>query len=159
MVRAVIPPAAAWSVVVLDSNVVLDWLLFRNSDGLMLGAALTSGRLRWIATAAMRDELTHVLARGDFDAWGQDLTALWSAWDRCCAEVPVPVTMPAAAAGRYRCTDPDDQKFIDLALATRPCLLLSRDRAVLKLARPLRDAGIDVMTPAAWAIRADATSG
>ena len=151
MVRAVIPPAAAWSVVVLDSNVVLDWLLFRNSDGLMLGAALTSGRLRWIATAAMRDELTHVLARGDFDAWGQDLTALWSAWDRCCAEVPVPVPMPAAAAGRYRCTDPDDQKFIDFALH-RADWLLTRDRAVLRLARRALPRGLAILTPEAWVL-------
>jgi predicted nucleic acid-binding protein len=148
MVRAVISTAAARSVVVLDTNVVLDWLVFRNPEGLALGAALASGRLRWIATAAMRAELAHVLARGALDAWAHDLSALWAAWDGCCAEVPAP--LPAGPAERYRCTDPDDQKFIDLAVATGRCLLLSRDRAVLKLARRLRDAGIDVMTPGAW---------
>jgi predicted nucleic acid-binding protein len=34
------------------------------------------------------------------------------------------------------CSDPDDQKFIDLAVSHR-CLLLSKDAAVLKLKRKL----------------------
>jgi len=46
-----------------------------------------------------------------------------------------------------RCSDPDDQKFIDLAGAVRAQGLVSKDRAVLKLRRrcaPL----FQVMTPA-----------
>ena len=40
--------------VVLDTNVVLDWLLFANPQGQALGTAVTRGQLRWIATAARR---------------------------------------------------------------------------------------------------------
>ena len=40
-----------------------------------------------------------------------------------------------AAPLTMRCTDEDDQKFIDLALAARAVALLSADRAVLRLAR------------------------
>jgi predicted nucleic acid-binding protein len=50
--------------VVLDTNVVLDWLLFNDPSVAKLAAAVVGGRVRWLATAAMRDELTHVLGRG-----------------------------------------------------------------------------------------------
>jgi predicted nucleic acid-binding protein len=136
---------------VLDTNVVLDWLLFCHPDGQALGAALATGELRWIATAAMREELTHVLGRGALDQWQPNLTSLLADWARHCTETFAPE--PAGPATRFRCTDPDDQKFIDLAVARAPCLLLSRDRAVLKLARRLREVGVDVVTPTAWVSR------
>jgi predicted nucleic acid-binding protein len=50
-----------------------------------------------------------------------------------------------------RCTDAADQKFIDLALASRSQWLLSRDRAVLKLRRKLLDlTGCRVLRPEEW---------
>ena len=146
------PAPIATRPVVLDTNVVLDWLLFGHPDGRALGAALACGKLRWISTSAMRDELAHVLARGALEHWQPDLPALWADWDQHCTELPTPE--PAGPATRFRCTDPDDQKFIDLAIASGACLLLSRDRAVLKLARRLREVGVDVITPTAWAARA-----
>ena len=135
-------------IVVLDTNVVLDWLIFRNPDCAKLQASLGAGDLRWLATAAMRDELTHVLARGRLDAWSPDLRGLWAHWDRHCDEVPA---APPAAVARLRCTDPDDQKFIDLAVACRARWLFSHDRAVHKLARRLSEMGVEVCTPGAWA--------
>ena len=132
--------------VVLDTNVVLDWLLFRNAAGLAVGEQVSTGRWRWLATAAMREELTHVLSRGGLDRWAPDLRAVHRNWGSHCTEVNAP-----SLAVRFRCTDPDDQKFIDLAVATRTPHLLTRDRAVLKLARRLRHVGVDVLTPNAWA--------
>jgi len=49
-----------------------------------------------------------------------------------------------------RCNDPDDQKFVDLALAYGARWLLSRDRAVLKLAKRCRTLGLQVLTPEQW---------
>lgn len=135
--------------VVLDTNVVLDWLLFDNPDGKTLNAALCGGELRWIATAAMRHEFAHVLVRGALDRWNPDPTALQGQWDRHCTELASP--LPTSPVPRFRCTDPDDQKFIDLAASHGGCLLLSRDRAVLKLARKLLPLGVRVVTPSVWA--------
>lgn len=135
--------------VVLDTNVVFDWLLFNHPDGRMIGSALEEGELRWIATAAMRDEFVHVLAQGALDRWQPDLPALQARWARYCVELAAPLI--ASPASGPRCTDPDDQKFIDLAVSRGSCLLLSRDRAVLKLARRLAPLGVRVATPAAWA--------
>jgi predicted nucleic acid-binding protein len=139
------PPPIA----VLDTNVVLDWLVFRNPGCVAMAAAIAAGELRWIATAAMRDELAHVLARGHLDAWAPNLASVWAHWDRHCAEVVAPI--PAGPPGRLRCSDPNDQMFVDLAVAYHARWLLSRDRAVLKLARRLRDHGVDARPPDCWA--------
>ncbi len=140
--------AAKQSIVVLDTNVVLDWLVFRDPECANLAAAIVTGQLRWIGTRAMRDELAHVLARGHLNAWAPDLAIIWAHWDRYCLELPTPA--PAGQPARLRCSDPDDQKFIDLAIACRAPWLLSRDRAVRKLARRLRELGIDTLPPDQW---------
>ena len=142
-------PAMAVPLVVLDTNVVLDWLLFRDPECVALQAAIIAGEARWIATREMRDELAHVLGDGRLDRWQPDLPALWSAWDGYC--MPLAVPTPQGAPGRLRCSDPDDQKFIDLAVVGAARWLVSRDRAVLKLAGRLRDVGIEVTTPGRWA--------
>ena len=131
--------------IVLDTNVVLDWLLFGNPECAPLAAALAGGHVRWVATPAMRDELAHVLARGTLAAWQPDAPALLAHWDRHCTEVAAPDPTPPAQ--NLRCTDPDDQKFIDLAIGRGARWLLSRDRAILKLARRLREQGVHALTP------------
>jgi predicted nucleic acid-binding protein len=132
--------------VVLDTNVVLDWLLFGHPDGRAVGNALAGGELCWIATPAMRDEFAHVVTHGAFGRREPDVPALLGQWAVHCQEV----RPPAAPVTRWRCTDPDDQKFIDLAAATTGCLLLSRDRAVLRLSRRLASVGVQILPPAAW---------
>jgi predicted nucleic acid-binding protein len=140
---APVPPS-----LILDTNIVLDWLVFRNTEFASLEAAIHSAEVRWLATGAMRQELEYVLAGRRFDRWAPDLPALWSAWDRHCIEVPPPAA--GSSVGRPRCTDPDDQKFIDLAIAESARWLVSRDRAVLKVARRLRPFGVEVVVPLHW---------
>ena len=119
---------------VIDTNVVLDLLVFGDPGARKLGEGLKAGSLRWLATAAMREELARVLAypklaprvafhRGSADSVLQD-------FDRH-AEL---VEAPAKAA--LTCGDPDDQKFIDLAVAHR-CVLLSKDDEVLRMKKRL----------------------
>ena len=43
-----------------------------------------------------------------------------------------------AAEGLPRCKDPDDQKFLELAATARAQFLVSKDQAVLELARRVR---------------------
>jgi hypothetical protein len=43
--------------IVLDTNVVLDWLYFRDVRCAALADAVTEHRVRWIASAPMRDEI------------------------------------------------------------------------------------------------------
>lgn len=139
--------AIAPKTVILDTNVVLDWLLFEHPDGAVIEAAIAGGELRWIATAAMRAEFDHVLARGGLARWQPDPSSLHARWVAHCAILAAPPVLPAGP----RCTDPDDQKFIDLAASQSGTLLLSRDRAVLKLARRLAPYGVTLTTPTLWA--------
>ena len=57
---------------------------------------------------------------------------------------------PPALTLPLRCTDPEDQMFIDLAVQLGGATLLSRDRAVLKLARRAQAYGVSILTPERW---------
>ena len=132
---------------VLDTNVVLDWLVFRDPSSQLLAAALAEQRVQWHASSQMRIELEQVLTRPQFDRWGPDLPAIFDHWARWAHPADDP---PPAPAG-LRCTDPDDQVFLDLAFALPADALLTRDRALLRLAGPARRRGLAVLTPEAWA--------
>jgi predicted nucleic acid-binding protein len=137
---------------VLDTNVLLDWLVFDNPDGLAIGAAVMAGSLRWLLTPTMHEEATDVFGRlgrlpqlqrwRHREAQAHAMLATWA--------TPVPAPEPLPIAQRARCTDPDDQVFVDLALSRRVPWLISRDRAVLKLARRLAARGVTVLTPPRW---------
>jgi predicted nucleic acid-binding protein len=142
------PEIALRSAMVLDTNVVLDWLIFRNPTCKALDNGLQRGSLRWLASAAMRGELAHVLSRGVVDRWTTDHAWLWAQWRLYAVELPD--SPLAAAAGRLRCTDTDDQKFIDFALMHRTRWLLTRDRAVLKLGKRARALELVIVTPEDW---------
>jgi putative PIN family toxin of toxin-antitoxin system len=120
--------------IVLDTNIVLDVFVFADEAAQPVRAALEAGSLRWLATAAMRDELERVLAYAQIVprlAFYKLLAAdVLAAFDRHSEQVGV------AAKAPVTCRDPDDQKFIDLAVAHR-ATLLSKDRAVLALKKRL----------------------
>ena len=134
--------------IVLDTNVVLDWLVFKDPSAHTLGVAIAQGRVRWVATAAMRGEMLDVLQRGLAAERGASIVEALTNWDACVVPCDAPGAQPAATA--LCCTDPDDQKFVDLALATRARWLLSRDRAVLRLARRASARGMTITVPQAW---------
>jgi uncharacterized protein len=129
---------------VIDTNVLLDWLVFRDPAVAPLTDALAAGTLHWVATEAMLDELRHVLGRPPLLARRPEHVE--DAIARFCQRVDPPPAAPA----RLLCTDPDDQKFIDLALHRGSPWLVSRDRALLKLRRRALAHGVQVCQPAAW---------
>lgn len=131
--------------IVLDTNVALDWLLFGDPPALALGAAIASGRLAWRASPAMRKEFEQVLARPALGGWQPDAAFAATHWDAHALVVD-----EEPSIGPLTCRDPDDQVFIDLALATRCRWLVSRDRALLTLARRAHAWGVEILTPLAW---------
>ena len=141
---------AACPLLVLDTNVVLDWLVFEDASSAPLAEALQQGRARWIASMPMRQELEHVLTRGTLQRWKPDSAFVLESWDRWAEVVKIGPIPPSPT---LICTDPDDQKFIDLAIHARADALISRDRALLRLARRARNFGIRVLTASAWARR------
>lgn len=133
--------------VVLDTNVVLDWRLFEDPGVSALRHALDSGRVHWLATAAMVNELIHVLQRPLPSRWDpiRERILIESPWKMATVVEP----SPAQAHGLY-CTDPDDQKFLDLAVGQGVRWLLTRDRALLALRRPAQRLGLAILQPRHW---------
>jgi predicted nucleic acid-binding protein len=136
--------------IVLDTNVVLDWLLFADPSAAPVAAAIEQRQVRWIATPAMRNELADVLARGLAVRRDADPARLLGTWDAHAETLPAPAPERPPNALVLHCTDPDDQKFIDLALATGAPWLLSRDRAVLRLSKRAARVGLAITTPEGW---------
>jgi uncharacterized protein len=133
-----VPPA-----VVLDTNTLLDWLVFGNPGMAPIGAAVQRGDLIWLACPRMREELARTLTYVDLAKWQPDAEFVLGTFDRFAQMRAAP---PASPAG-LRCTDPDDQVFIDLAIAGCARWLLTHDRALLKLARHALAHGVRVLTP------------
>lgn len=124
---------------VLDTNIVLDLFVFSDAATVPLRAALDARALRWIATPVMREELARVLAythivprMAYYQVTAEDVLAQFD------ARVDMVDVAPKA---RYVCKDADDQKFIDLAVAHQTGLL-SKDKAVLTMAKRLRPLGV-----------------
>ena len=124
---------------VLDTNIVLDVFLFADADAQLLREALAQARIRWISTAPMREELArvltypHIAKRMDF--YKRSAEELLRDFDSHSHAVDVAPRAP------LRCKDPDDQRFIDLAL-THQAGLLSKDHAVLCMAKRMRALGV-----------------
>ena len=128
---------------VLDTNIVLDLWVFDEPKAQALRTSVEDGSTHWLATAAMREELTRVLAYpqiakrltarampadtvlGHFDRWAQ--------------------LKPDAPKAPYACKDADDQKFIDLAVA-HSAALHSKDAQVLCMKKRLERCGV-VLNP------------
>ncbi len=134
------PSAQAW---VIDTNIVLDLWLFEDPATIPLRAALQSGAISHLATASMRDELERVLAyphlvkrMAKSNIQAQDILNRFDK-HQLAAE-------PAAKAP-CTCKDPDDQKFIDLAVA-HATPLLSKDNAILCMKKRLLQSGV-VLNP------------
>lgn len=117
---------------VLDTNVALDWIAFDDVRVLPLAEAIERGALQVVTDAACSQELKRALGYAQI---GLDAQAQERAYERYCAhargyagasDVPQP-SLP-------QCADADDQKFLLLAWRARADYLLTRDKALLTLA-------------------------
>jgi predicted nucleic acid-binding protein len=131
--------------VVLDTNVALDWLLFANPRVDAVGRALLGRQLCWLACPATRDELSRMLGHRRLARWAPDVAAAMARHDGLAASMPPPV-----ASRLLRCRDPDDQVFVDLALAHGARWLFTHDRALLTLAGRARRLGLSITAPQRW---------
>jgi putative PIN family toxin of toxin-antitoxin system len=135
--------AVADRALVLDTNVVLDLLVFSDPATALVRELLNAKTLRWITTAAMRQELARVLdypkiaPRVAF--YGLSAASVLAAFDAQAQIVPIAARIPAT------CRDADDQQFLNLA-AAHSAILLSKDKAVLALRKRLLAYGAQVAT-------------
>jgi len=131
--------AASRQTVVIDTNIILDVFVFADAAAKSVRLALEAGELDWIATQPMRDELARVL---DYPQIVPRLAFYRLSADDVLAAFDRHARLQGVALkARLNCSDPDDQKFIDLAVAGQ-ALLLSRDRHVLSMSKRLLAHGV-----------------
>lgn len=118
---------------VLDTNVVMDWLHFGNPTAAQIGELIVRGEACCFTDADCFAELARVCAYPEFKRPPEaqrDLLNRYRQWVRFCdAETDAP---PPALP---RCRDPDDQKFLELAARCHADFLITRDKLLLRLAR------------------------
>jgi putative PIN family toxin of toxin-antitoxin system len=121
---------------VLDTNIWLDWLVFEDTGIAHIRQLQGAGHLELCIDAACEAELADVLtrryARRSLDAKAQ-AAALAQ-----CRRLTTRIDIRAPEAERARlpqCRDPDDQKFLEAALAAQAGFLITKDRALLDLSR------------------------
>ena len=134
---------------VLDTNVVLDLFHWRNPVAAEILTAARNGRATLVTNSACLAELEHVIRRPEFGLEEAAVAALLGAYREVVTlsdEVTAPQPLPALP----RCRDRDDQKFLELARDAAADLLVTRDKALLTLARrKYRLAGFRIVTPEA----------
>ena len=134
---------------VLDTNVVLDCFGFADPDSRGIVAQLESATALLVANGALREELVRVLA---YPALPFD-EALRREVLRRYDHLARPVEQPRPGVALPRCRDPDDQKFLEAARDGHADFLITKDKALLELARGAAAAGFAIVTPAQYAGR------
>jgi putative PIN family toxin of toxin-antitoxin system len=132
---------------VLDTNVCLDLFVFNDPRRAELLAALESGAVEAVTRADCRDEYLVVLHYPHLPLDDDTRPACAARFDALIKVVAPPqsgIRLPV-------CSDRDDQKFLELARDAGADTLITKDKALLKLARKLARAGMfQVVQPDAW---------
>src|SRR5260370_24786445 len=132
---------------VLDTNVWLDWLVFDDPSAAPIKAAVAASRVEVLIDAACEAELERALGY-DLGKRAVDVAACIAECRRVARRIESPV--PGAERAKLpACRDPEDHNFLEAALAARPELLLTQDRALLELAP--RVAAFPILAPEGFA--------
>jgi len=136
---------------VLDTNIVLDWLVFEDERMSGLQRAWDEGGVELITHMPALDELRRVLTYPQFKLSQSEQRAALARYESHVRVMRLPdgVTMNSLGmpAGFPRCKDCDDDHFLALAFHHHADAVVSKDRAVLKLAKRARKFGVTVLDP------------
>lgn len=128
---------------VLDTNVVLDLFHWGNVDAVPIMAALEAGEIECFADERTLDEFQRVLTYPQLKQTPEMITERYARYSALIKMVPA-----GEAPKLPRCKDRDDQKFLELAARCGANILVSKDKALLKL-RGRTTLSFQIMKPAA----------
>jgi len=135
--------------IVIDTNVCLDLFVFRDPRWLRLMQALKNGEVEAVTRADCRMEWHVVLGYAHLGLNESMQSAVRAEFDALIR--PCPETVFDESIKLPLCRDTDDQKFIELAHQSSATMLITKDKALLKLARKTLKAGLfQIVTPEAW---------
>ena len=135
--------------IVIDTNVCLDLFVFKDPRWAALLDALETGKVEAVTRSDCRDEYNIVLhyTHLPLDDDSRPLAAArFDALIKVVAPVESGVRLPV-------CTDRDDQKFLEVARDAQASVLITKDKALLKLGKRLLKAGMfKVVVPEKWSL-------
>jgi predicted nucleic acid-binding protein len=138
--------------IVLDTNICLDLFVFRDPRWSDLRTALSAGTVEAVTRPDCRREWLHVLNYPHLPLDDASRARAIDEFDAqvTCADYPAVPQAPAAPRLPV-CKDTDDQKFLELARDAGAQALITKDKALLKLARRAgRDGFFLILTPEKW---------
>jgi putative PIN family toxin of toxin-antitoxin system len=134
---------------VLDTNVVLDWLVFEDPGVEVLRRGVADRRIEVVTYAPALEELRRVLSYPQFELDGARQAEVLAAYSAQASIATVPdgysLERLMLPDGFPRCRDPDDDHFVALAHHARADALVSKDRDVLKLRKRARKFGVTIL--------------
>lgn len=131
--------------VVLDTNVLLSLFVFADSRFAPLRQRLVDGAWLALTRADCLGEFRRVLAYPEFALDVATQGAAYTAYEQLVRPIVADSVLRAVLP---RCQDADDQKFLEVARDGGAELLITADKALLKLARRDRLRGLfRIITP------------
>ncbi|MBS0544776.1 MAG: putative toxin-antitoxin system toxin component, PIN family [Proteobacteria bacterium] len=122
---------------VLDTNTVLAIWMFRDPALESLERLIAGGPITLHSREDALEELRRVLAYPQFGVAAEAQAQLLAAYRTRVLVLPAPAAPEAIGITSMlpQCRDRDDQKFLEIAALARATHLVTRDKALLKLAR------------------------
>lgn len=138
--------------IVIDTNVCLDLFVFRDPRWTALLDALQTGAVEAVTRVDCRTEWLKVLEYSHLPLDSDSRPKAIAEFDALISCVDPDRSSPRAEVRLPICSDPDDQKFLELARDADALLLVTKDKALLKLARKTSRAGLfHILPPDKWA--------
>ncbi|MGV3743192.1 MAG: putative toxin-antitoxin system toxin component, PIN family [Burkholderiaceae bacterium] len=135
--------------IILDTNVCLDLFVFRDPRWQRLLQALETKEVEAVTRRDCRNEWLLVLNYPHLPLDDQSRTEARTQFDALisCIEPEHPLQKGELPA----CKDKEDQKFVELAWQAKAGTLITKDKALLKLAKRLSRKGLfTIQTPEMW---------
>lgn len=136
---------------VLDTNIVLDWLVFRDARFAEMARAISERRVEIVTHHPAIDELRRVLAYPQCKLEVSGQQEILERYQSATCLHPMPegfardnLLLPA---GFPRCSDRDDEHFLALTYHARTDGLVTKDKAILSLRRRARRFGVAILAP------------
>ena len=126
--------------VIFDTNVLLDLFVFNDFRAIHLKQALLDQKIDAVASSKTLEEFADVISRPLFALEIDKQKAIFQLWKNFARILEDHNLVKAP----WQCRDQDDQIFLDLAFTAKPCLLISKDNEILKLASQTANVGVKI---------------
>jgi putative PIN family toxin of toxin-antitoxin system len=125
---------------VLDTNVILDLLVFKDPSTEPIRLLLDAGLVDAVRSEASMLELVDVIQRPIFKLSQQEQEIILLVWESLTRLLE----NTAIESAPFICRDTDDQIFLDMAYSIRPAVLFSKDLRVLELRVSAKGHGVEI---------------